>query len=376
MKMKPNHINMTQIIKKCFIPLFITLLVLTGLIISPATVLAQSNCVCAVCGKPCDEISKSGHRPGYSCYVANKPAAGSTPSGGGQDIKMQMIESIFQPFFNSLFAPSDNSEQEQLQQQEKQKQLAEEKAKKDAMQRWQQLQSDEDLKKKMDEAARMKQGEDVLSKMQTVGSGGKLEPFSVGNPKLDLKPISQNMYPTSGYTQWQRLLCSAYFSNMARQSTKDVDARFYADQAQRVMSGEPTYLECKVPQVSNEKMAKRMEEVKKGYDEMNIKIKDLQEIDYKLAETQEKIKDVESKKEKVTVQINELQTRAAAAKPEEKDEMDELLREARKLSQDADQELNQIKQSESEYLNKKVQTENELNKLKSQMQGKIQAGGE
>jgi hypothetical protein len=289
---------------------------------------------------------------------------------------MQMMESIFQPFFNSLFAPSDDSEQEQLQQQEKQKQLAEEKAKKEAMQRWQQLQSDEDLNKKMDEAARTKQGEDVLSKMQTVGSGGKLEPFSVGNPKLDLKPISQNMYPTSGYTQWQRLLCSAYFSNMAKQSTKDVDARFYADQAQRVMSGEPTYLECKVPQVSNEKMAKRMEEVKKGYDEMNIKIKDLQEIEYKLAETQEKIKNVELKKEKAAVQINELQTRAAAAKPEEKDEMDELIREAQKLSQDADQELNQIKQSESEYLNKKVQTENELNKLKSQMQGKIQAGGE
>jgi hypothetical protein len=289
---------------------------------------------------------------------------------------MQMMESILQPFFNSLFAPSDDSEQEQLEQQEKQKQLVEEKAKKDAMQRWQQLQSDEDLKKKMDEAAQIEQGKNVLSKMQTVGSGGKLEPFSVGNPKLDLKPISQNMYPTSGYTQWQRLLCSAYFSNMARQSTKDVDARFYADQAQRVMSGEPTYLECKIPQVSNEKMAKRMEEVKKGYDEMNIKIKDLQEIEYKLTETQEKIKDVELKKEKVTVQINELQTRAADAKPEEKDEMDELLRQAQKLSQDADQELNQTKQSESEYLNKKVQTENELNKLKFQIQGKIQAGGE
>lgn len=70
--------------------------------------------------------------------------------------------------------------------------------------------------------------------------------------------------------------------------------------------GEPTYLECRIPQVSNEKLAKRMEEVKKVYDEMNVKIKDLQDIEGKLMETQEKIKDAELKKEEATKKLRNL----------------------------------------------------------------------
>jgi hypothetical protein len=229
------------------------------------------------------------------------------------------------------------------------------------------------MKKQMEDEAKRKQGEKVLSQMQTVGGGGKLEPFSFGNPKLDLKPISQNTYPNTRLTTWERLLCSAYFSNMAKQSTKDVDARFYGDQAQRVMSGEPTYLECRIPQVSNEKLAKRMEEVKKVYDEMNVKIKDLQDIEGKLKETREKTKNAETKKEEATAKLNELHARAATAKPEEKTEVDDLDAQAQKQLQDAEQELNQAKQSEKDALNKKEQLENELENMKSQMQAKIQA---
>jgi len=225
----------------------------------------------------------------------------------------------------------------------------------------------------MDDEAKRTQGAKVLSQMQTVG-GGKLEPFRVGNPKLDLKPIDPGTYPTAHLTEWERLLCSAYFSNMAKQSTSDVDARFYADQAQRVMSGEPTNIEWRIPQVFNEKLAKRMEEVKKLYDEMNVKIKDFQDIEGKLTETREKIKSAELKKEKVTVQINELQTRAATAKPEEKSEVEDLAAMARELLQDAEQELNQAKQSEKDALNKKEQLENELGNMRSQLQAKIQAG--
>ena len=212
--------------------------------------------------------------------------------------------------------------------------------------------------------------------MQTVGGSGKLEPFSFGNPKLDLKPINQNTYPNTRLTTWERLLCSAYFSNLAKQSTKDVDARFYADQAQRVMVGEPTYLECRIPQVSNEKLAKRMEEVKKIYGDMNVKMKDLQDIEAKLTETREKIKDAEMKKEEATAKLTEIQNRAVTAKPEEKAEVDDLVRQAQEQSQIADQQLNQAKQSEKDALNKKEQLENELENMKSQMQAKIQAGGE
>ncbi len=212
--------------------------------------------------------------------------------------------------------------------------------------------------------------------MQTVGNGGGLEPFSMGNPKLDIQPISQNSYPTFRYTDWERLLCSSYFSNLANKSTNDVDARFYADQAERVMSGEPTFLECRIPKVSEEKMAKKMEEVKILYSEMNVKFKDLQDIESKLQETRGTLKKAELKKEEATKKVNELQNLAVTVKPEEKPKADDLVSQAMKQLQDADQEVNQLKQSESEYLNKKTQTENELNKLNTQIQGKTQAGGE
>lgn len=381
MKIKPNHINMTQIMKKFFNSLFVTLLVLAGLIISPTTVFAQPepSCVCATCGRPCDKISTLGHKPGYSCYVAKKPTPDSTYSGGGQNMQMQMMQSVLQPALNalfaSLFAPPDTSAQDKIARQNAIKRQQEEEQKKQAaIQAWIELQNKEALQRKMEQNAKIEQGKKLLSKTKTVGSGDELKPFSFGNPKLDIKPIRQDTYPTAKFTEWQRLLCAAYFSNMAKQSTKDVDGRFYADQAQRVMSGEPTYIECRIPQVSNEKIAKRMEEVKKLYDEMNVKIKDFQDIEGKLIETREKTKTAELKKEEATTKLNELQNRAATVKPEEKAEIDELIRLAQEQSQNADQLVNQAKQSEKDALNKKEQLENELGNMKAQVQAKIQAG--
>jgi coenzyme F420-reducing hydrogenase delta subunit len=301
--------------------------------------------------------------------VASPPVSGY--SGGGQkNMQMQMMQSILQPFFNNLFAIPDNSyQEEQVRQQEEQERQAAEHAKKAALQRWMQMQEQDALEREIKQKARV---EDVLSKTKTVGGSGKLEPFSFGNPKLDFKPLSSQTYPAPS-TAWEQALCAAYFSNMAKQSTKDVDARFYADQAQSVMSGGPTYLECKIPKVSNEKLAKKVEEVKKVYDKMNVKMKDLQDIEYKISESKEKIEKAELKKEEATAKLDELQNRAATAKPEEKDEMEALIAAAKKEREDAEQESNQAKQSESDYLAKQEQLKNELENMKSQVQN-IQAG--
>ena len=107
---------------------------------------------------------------------------------------------------------------------------------------------------------------------------------------------------------------------------------------------------------------------------MNVKIKDLQDIEYKISESKEKIKNAELKKEEATTKLNELKNRAATAKPEEKAEMDDLVRQAQEQSQIADQQLNQAKESEKDYLAKKEQLEKELENMKSQMQANIQAG--
>ena len=82
------------------------------------------------------------------------------------------------------------------------------------------------------------------------------------------------------------------------------------------------------------------------------------------------------KKEEATVKLDELNTRAATASPEEKAEMDDLVRQAMEQEQIADQQLNQAKQSEKDALNKKEQLENEFENMRSQVQTKIQAGGE
>ena len=318
---------------------------------------------------------RNGARSMPVCTPKSSSNSGSTGYPGGSP-QQQIQQMIFQSLFDSLFAsPPDTSAQDEIARQNAiKRQQEEEQKKQEALNRWLTLQSEDKLKIEMEQNAKIEQGKKLLSKTQTVGSGGELKPFSFGNPKLDLKPLSQNTYPNTRLTAWERLLCSAYFSNMAKQSTKDVDARFYGDQAQRVTVGEPTYLECRIPQVSNEKIAKKMEEVKKIYGDMNVKIKDLQDIETKLTETREKIKDAEIKKEEATAKLTEIQNRAATASPEEKDEVDDLVRQAMEQEQIANQQLNQAKESEKDYLAKKEQLEKELENMKSQMQANIQAG--
>jgi coenzyme F420-reducing hydrogenase delta subunit len=258
-------------------------------------------------------------------------------------------------------------------QQEEQKRQAEEQAKTAAIQAWTDLHNKEDLQRKIEQENKITQGKEMISRMQTVGSSGsKLEPFSFVNNKLDFKPLSSQTYPAPS-TAWEQALCAAYFSNMAKRSTKDVDVRFYADQAESVMSGGSTYVECKIPKVSNEKLAERIKDINKVYDEMNVKIKDLQDIEYKISESEEKMEKAELKKEEATTKLNELQIRAATAKSEERKEVDDLVAMAQKQLQDAEQELNQEKQSRSDALNKKEQLENELGNMRIQIK-KIQTG--
>src|SRR3989339_704394 len=204
-------------------------------------------CNCSSRGSDCTPRSKSNTTGGHS--------------GGSTQHQIQMM--IFQSLFDSLLAsPPDTSVQDEIARQNAIKLRQEDEQKKQAaIQRYYNLQNEDAMKKQMEQNAKIKQGEEVLSKTKIGGSGGELKPFSFGNPKLDLKPIGQT-YPAPS-TAWEQALCAAYFSNLAKQSRKDVDARFYADQAQRVMSGGPTYLECRIPQASNEKLATRMKEVKK-----------------------------------------------------------------------------------------------------------------
>ena len=201
------------------------------------------NCDCDNGCRPATTESSSS--PGYSSS-SYKPYS-------SQDFKMQMmstiVESVFTNFFNWLSTPSQPSQQQQLQQQQLQQQkIADEKAKKEAMERWQQMQSDEDLKRKEEQAAKVKKGEMLLQQIQLFGMGSSnTAPFEMGDPREDLTPISQTTYPNNKRDYMERLMCASYFSGLANQSNKDVEAAFYNEQVQLVMSGQPTYVECKLP---------------------------------------------------------------------------------------------------------------------------------
>jgi len=391
---------MTQIIKRCFSPLFITLLLLATLVISPTNVWAQGNSWQIQPDKWHIQFNSKADRELYmggitlrgnfasqaeaEAYQKSRPkfeydnswivgpdrttTGSSKTSISTQNPEMQLVQTLIESLFDAAFKKPGNSQQQMSDPNEQ----AEAQHKKEALQRWLDFQATEAMKK---EAEKTKQGEDLLSQMETVGNGDELQlqPFSMGNPKLDMQPISQTSYPTSKYTEWKRLLCSAYFSDLAKKSTNDVDARFYADQAERVMAGEPTYIECRIPKVSDEK-AKRMEEVKILYNEMNVKFKDLQYIESKLQETRDTIKKAELKKDAVNTRINEIRNRTANV--EEKSNVDSLLIQAQKELADADNEIRLAKNAEGEFLSKKSNSENDLNDLKTRIQGKIQAGEE
>jgi hypothetical protein len=363
--------------------LTVLLLVLATVTFSLADALAQSNCVCATCGRSCSQISSQGHRPGYSCYVAPKASPGQSvgvplPGLSPQAMMMQMI---MQPFFNNLLDPdtsgSDEQQRAEAEKQrtevEKQRQAAE-KAKNDALHKWAKAQSDEEIRKQVEQQEKLKRGEEVLSQMQPVGGGSrKLEPFSFGSPKLEIQPIERVGFQTAQLSEFDKLMCSAFFSNMAKQSGSAVDAKFYADQAERVMSGQSTYIECRVPKASSEAMAARTKAAKKIYEEADLKIQELDKVEVKLSEANEKVAAATSKKEEATTKVKELEARAAEAVPEQKDEADDLVARAQKELQDAEKEVGEAQKSQKDLSDKKSRIENDLNGMKSKMQAGLQA---
>jgi hypothetical protein len=287
-----------------------------------------------------------------------------------------MMQMIMQPFFNNLLDPdtsgSDEQQRAEAEKQrtevEKQRQAAE-KAKNDALHKWAKAQSDEEIRKQVEQQEKLKRGEEVLSQMQPVGGGSrKLEPFSFGSPKLEIQSIEQGGFPTAKLSDFEKLMCSAFFSNMAKQSGSAVDAKFYADQAERVMSGQSTYIECRVPKASSEAMAARTKAVKKLYEDAALKIQDLEKVEVKLSDANERVAAATSKKEEATTKVKELEARAAGTAPEQKNEIDELTALAQKELQDAGDELGQAQQSQKDLADKKTQLENELNNLRSKAQ--------
>ena len=168
-------------------------------------------------------------------------------------------------------------------------------------------------------------------------------------------------------------MCSAFFSNMAKQSGSAVDAKFYSDQAERVMAGQPTYIECRVPKTSGEAMAARTKAAKKIYEAANLASRSLTRSRPSFPRQARRLPQRQAKKKRRQQRSRSLRPAPPQETPaEQKPEVDDLTAKAMKELADAEKELGQAQQSQKELADKKGQIENDLNSMKSKMQASKQ----
>jgi len=89
--------------------------------------------------------------------------------------------------------------------------------------------------------------------------------------------------------------------------------------------------------------------------EPNAGIKGLLDVEAKLVEIRKRIKDAEAKKNDAAVALKGVEARAATAKPEDKQEADKEIAEAKALLQSAEDELAKAKQSETDLTKEEEQ---------------------
>jgi hypothetical protein len=342
-----------------------------------------SQIVCAICGARI-QIGEA-HKKGYDCYKEPSTATSSSSVQSSykpyssQDFKTQMITTIadyaITSFFNWLNTPSQPSKSAQQQQQQIQQQkIADEKAKKEAIERWKQMQTSEDLKRKEDQAEKIRKGEALLQQMQSFGTTTNPEPFSIDDPRLDITPLPQTTFPNKDLDHMDRLMCASYFSNLASQSNKDVEAAFYNEQVQLVMAGQPTYVECKLPAVANSDPAitKKIEETRQILTAFNEKVNELETIEKEEAVITEKVKDTKDKKQTIKKELERIKEEAVVAEPEKKDEMDELIRMAQEQLDEAEASAAEAETKQKEILEKKEKTIEELKEYQSKIKPPVQ----
>ncbi len=229
---------------------------------------------------------------------------------------------------------------------------------------------------------REEENQDLSDMFNVVGShdSGSLDGF-LGVLENELQPRGTANYDTSALSLVDRLRCATYFSNKASAAAgrgDHVNARYLNEQAQKAMLGQITDEECQFsdmpdvpepPKPQIQEIQKEMEFYKDMLITVQQDVKKLQDIDIKLKETDEKIKQAEEKKQQAEEKITELQNRAASAdKPEEKQECDDLLAQARQLEQEAQQQIKAAIDDKQNYVNEKENITNKLKEVQKSMQ--------
>ncbi|MGA9045833.1 hypothetical protein [Sulfuricurvum sp.] len=358
-------------------------------------------CKCTSGGGTCSPTSSGGSSGGSY--------GGSSGGGGGssKDLwKYQMMQGIVSGLMQGLMQGLENQQREEAQRAEQQRQQ-QEAARLEAELQRQKTEAEkraakEAWEKKRKEAARAEQqrkeeeardGANLAAKMGSTGGGLQLVSLGgtgffgskTGVGQLDFKPMAAAENDASSLSALQRAVCSNQFLTKANRSGSNEDARYYSDQAERVMSGgkysEACNLSEGLPQVpeapvpeplwSPEEMAffKKVEEARVQMEEKALQI---QEIEAKVTENKEKIDDAKAKKEQADAILKDLQNKAASTDdPAKKAEIDTLLAEANALLSEAEMDSLATQQENEKLLSDKQKIEQSMQETKKMLEAQI-----
>jgi hypothetical protein len=383
------------------------------LTVFPASILAQEDLPCSqrwegylndrslnahMEGKNTIVMHGGGREYVCRCVADNRPldckprdSSGAAGAGSldvsGQDLALKAAQSLIAGLVKSIFSTDESAasaEDALKQRQELLKKQEEERAQ--ALKSWELYQKSEKERALREQQMR---GQELLA--QIGGAGGQgLDFQSISGAKLGFNqwaaqkpgaPLSRGRYPAPTKAV-EQVRCAAYFSEGARELSglgRQEDAQLMSLQAQKAMSGDSLDLPCRAARAGvvansgaasrkaeSQAMAAAMSEILNQY---NAKIKELLELSRKLGEVRKEKLDVEVGLSEIDVKIADVKSRTAAAtKPEEKQQLDDLLNEALALRGESEARLKTAEENESAYLASARQTESAVKELSSKLQ--------
>lgn len=305
-----------------------------------------------------------------------------------EQIKLQILQAMLQPIFNSLFDFSNLFGSSATRRDITERQKEEEKK---AIEAWKNylLKAEEQAKKEA--VSRREAGEEILRK---AGIGSKLSsstilgsktseketslfPIDWNNPRPTIiSPGASQVYTDSAKEQ---LLKTAYFSKMAEVCMLNGDleaARFWATVAFEGTSVSPRDITYNPPKELMDamdthkalEMNKRLTQYSRFFREALPKFDLFESILVKVNQVKVQKEQYEKKIKEIEGQIKKLEyEKEAAQKPEEKENLSDLLSRAIALKEEAEAEYQRVLDEEQRILKEKQTIEQQLDELKNRL---------
>ncbi len=260
--------------------------------------------------------------------------------------------------FDDLFSsPSkDKAYEKQLKQQEEAKKQAE-------IEAWKKAQEKAIQDALIEQKKRKERGEALMAQMGggLTGGGKELKPIALAggaNTGSDkgLNIIGVDDFKSSKSNDMAQLLCASYLSTRAMEESRkgnDEDARFFSEQAEKVMSGGAAYVPCVNPQMPEVPVPKEQEE--QGMDpqvfagiirDFNIKLKDLQNIEKEIKKVRKEKEVIKENLKQIDAKIDEIKNKPQSQKSDKKSQEEDLLQQALAAKSDAENQLNAAEKNE------------------------------